>query len=460
MASTVVRERVAGMHCSSCEHLIESELSDIRGYGSPRANARRGTIEYIPTGTPDRRTAARVLAAHGYRLGARPSWLAHERRVWRDVVIGALIVGVLALASRFGAFDAAANLTEDLGTSTLLLPLLVGIAAGFSTCLATVGGLVLAVSANSAADSRGTSAGPLRGQLAFHAGRITSFVVLGAAMGYVGQIFTLTPTGLSIALILAALVMVALGLQLTGISPRLAGLVPAPPRWAQPRVAGERVDSPARAYGGAALLGAGSFFLPCGFTQAMQVFALSTGSALHASLILGTFALGTTPALFALGSAPLLAKGTARDTLLRIAGVGVLAFAGINLAAGTAGLGFGHSSDSGDLPPELTANVRIVDGVQIATMTVEGDAYVPADTVVYAGMPVRFIASGESISCASFLVGPELNIPPDAAVLPGQPLVFEFTLDSPGRVDFSCAMRMYWGSVTAIPAPSNSAGGE
>ena len=38
-------------------------------------------------------------------------------------------------------------------------------------------------------------------------------------------------------------------------------------------------------------------FLPCGFTQSMQIYALSTGSFATASIIMFAFALGTLPVL-------------------------------------------------------------------------------------------------------------------------------------------------------------------
>ena len=50
----------------------------------------------------------------------------------------------------------------------------------------------------------------------------------------------------------------------------------------------------------AAVLGVATFFLPCGFTQAVQVYALSTGSPLTAGAIMAVFAIGTAPGLLAL----------------------------------------------------------------------------------------------------------------------------------------------------------------
>ena len=45
------------------------------------------------------------------------------------------------------------------------------------------------------------------------------------------------------------------------------------------------------------IIGIGTFFLPCGFTQSMQIAALSSGSFLTGGLIMLSFALGTFPIL-------------------------------------------------------------------------------------------------------------------------------------------------------------------
>lgn len=449
---TVVREPIAGMHCASCERLIEDELTDLPGVESATANARRGFVEYRADSRFKRRSAKAALARYGYHLGVRPYWLTRTPRVWRDVGIGLVIVLAITTAARAGAFEFVSGWLGNLDASSLALPLLVGVAAGFSTCLATVGGLVLAASSESLAARPGGVA--MRPHLMFNAGRVVGFAVLGALMGALGSVISLGPIGLALAMIAAALVMIAVSLQLTTISPRLAGLAPSLPRWTRRLITsdsrkGSRFGPDATAAG----LGVLSFFVPCGFTQAVQIFALSTGSPAQASLILAAFALGTAPALLTLGGVPALARRGFRDTFLRIAGVVVAALAVVNLisALGILGVRLGGSDA---VPEVISENVTIVDGVQVATMTSDGYGYVPADTVVYVDMPVRWEIRGTGLSCGSWLVAPELGVPADAILLPNETSVFEFTLSEPGTVDFACNMGMYRGTMTAITQPN------
>ena len=116
----------------------------------------------------------------------------------------------------------------------------------------------------------------------------------------------------------------------------------------------------------AAGLGAASFFLPCGFTQAVQIYALSTGSPLFAGALLATFAIGTAPGLLALAGLPVVVPSTARPTLLRLVGVVVIGFAVVNASAGIRLSGvtlpaFGIASVAAAVPPPGP----VVDGKQI-----------------------------------------------------------------------------------------------
>ncbi|MEI6118848.1 MAG: sulfite exporter TauE/SafE family protein [bacterium] len=74
----------------------------------------------------------------------------------------------------------------------------------------------------------------------------------------------------------------------------------------------------------ALVTGALTFFLPCGFTFAMQVYAISTGNFLQGALVMGIFALGTLPGLLSIGAVASFVKGNAAKYFYRFVGVLVL----------------------------------------------------------------------------------------------------------------------------------------
>ena len=71
------------------------------------------------------------------------------------------------------------------------------------------------------------------------------------------------------------------------------------------------------------LIGVSTFFLPCGFTQSMQVAALASGSFISSSMIMLTFAIGTLPVL-ALLSFSSLEFSRSRHAPLFFASAGVV----------------------------------------------------------------------------------------------------------------------------------------
>ena len=287
------------------------------------------------------------------------------------------------VAQSAGLADVAAGLVNPSGGG-LLLVLALGLTAGVSTCMAMVGGLVLGFSASHAAAVGSTgSALPafttrMRPQFAFNAGRIIGFGLLGAILGALGSTVGLPTRIMGVLALAVAVVMFLLGIRLTGISPRMAAWSPRLPAGLAGLLG---IDSAAaRPYSDSrtALVGAGTFFLPCGFTQAVQVYALSTGSPLAAGLIMATFAVGTTPGLLAVASVPEIATGRRRATVLQVVGVIVLAFALLNVTSGLRLIGV-----SAHRRPSPTAGIgqrHRGRGVQTVRMTQSPDGYLPADT--------------------------------------------------------------------------------
>ena len=89
------------------------------------------------------------------------------------------------------------------------------------------------------------------------------------------------------------------------------------------------------------LLGMASFFLPCGFTQSMQINAMASGDIIQGALIMLVFSLGTLPvlALISVGSNKL--ASSARSSLFfRTSGFLVLFFAIYTFFSSLVSMGF------------------------------------------------------------------------------------------------------------------------
>jgi sulfite exporter TauE/SafE len=324
--------------------------------------------------------------------------------------------------------------------------------------MALTGGLVLAVmAANAARMSRGapelvpSTVQRLRPLLVFLAGRVLGFAVLGALLGIAGARLHIPTHALAAMMLGVALVLAILGIRLTDLSPRLAGWT-----FSLPSTWGARLrldDRAERSYSDTrtAVLGAATFFLPCGFTQAAQVFALSTGSAAYAAAIMTAFALGTVPGLLVLGGLPEFLPARARTTMLRGIGVLVLLFALVNATAGLRLAGVDLARPA--IPPTATVsnNVEVAATVQILHMRQVTDGYVPTSSVVYAGLPIRWVVeSVDPQSCAVELRAPEVGV---SVTLVRGANTIELPAQPAGTITFSCSMGMYGGTISVLDRP-------
>ena len=200
---------------------------------------------------------------------------------------------------------------------------MIGVIASLSTCMAVVGGIVLTLSATFA-----RAGGGLIPQFYFHIGRLVSFFILGGVIGLLGQVFTLTITTTFVLNLLIGMVMLILGGKLLGV-PFFEHM-----RVAFPKVFRAHVERTLALNTSITplLVGIATFFMPCGFTQSMQLYTLSTGGFVVGGLTMLVFGLGTLPmlALMSVGSVS-LAESRYASLFYKTAGLIVLAFALFNI---------------------------------------------------------------------------------------------------------------------------------
>ena len=250
--------------------------------------------------------------------------------------------------------------------------------------------------------------------------------------------------------------MLLMGLQLIGIFPRFSNFKLTLPKGIS-KALGITHKSREYSHGQAMLMGALTFFLPCGFTQAMQLYAVSTGNFWSGALVMGLFALGTAPGLLSIGGFTALVRGSFKKRFFQFAGLAVLAFAFFNLHNGftLASLGLGSPSNSvGQEEQSTDPNVTLENGVQVVRMTEGNRGYSPNQFSIKKGVPVKWIIDAQApYSCASTIVIPQLGI---TKTLEAGENTIEFTPSETGDLPFSCSMGMYTGSFSVYDSQSVS----
>ena len=449
---------VKGMTCRACEVRITKSLASVPGVARAKVSASRGIARVQTTGRVPRSRLTAAIEDAGYEVGRDDrAWVNPDLNVWRDAILALSALLLVWLALRTSGLT---GFTEQVGglaaSGGLFVIVLLGLAAGLSTCMAMVGGLVLAISARHAEQQHTASTyGRLRPHLVFNLGRVVGFGLLGALIGALGSAFTLSGRLLAVLMVAVSLIMAAVGLQLTQLSPRLSrgSTLTLPARLS----AALGLDRARSGYSdpATALLGAGTFFLPCGFTQAVTLYAMATGSPLRAGVIMSLFALGTVPGLLGVGGLTAVVRGSFATGFFRFAGVVVLAFAAVNISGaltvlapdllpGAAAAGAGTS---------LSENVTLDGTVQVLHTTQGAGGYEPAVATVYAGREVRWEIDSIALSCATSLYAPELGLAP--VTLVDGINVLSFTPTKVGTLKYSCAMGMYRGYIDVIAEPAS-----
>lgn len=444
---------IRGMHCRSCEILLEEKFSEVKNVAKSEANHRRGTAEIYYAGEkPAAKDLEAAVMAAGYEMGAaeRAGFFSRNPKDYQELFWA--IITVLAsyfVLKFFGVIDL--NFNTNPATNGLATALVVGLVAGFSSCMALIGGLVLGLSAKHAEKHpEATASQKFRPHIFFNLGRIGGYIVLGGLLGALGSIFQLSVGALGFLTFLAAAVMLFVGLQLIEIFPRLNRWKLTLPKGLS-KFFGRQRHHAEYSHKNAMAVGALTFFLPCGFTQAMQIYAVSTGSFVSGALTMGLFALGTAPGLLSIGGLTSALKGAVARKFFKIAGVVVIMFALFNFSNGLtlAGVNLNRNGNGTTANTEVgDPNVTLVDGVQVVKMTEKGNGYSPNKFTIQKDVPVRWeIEATAPYSCASSLVVPKLNIRKN--LVQGKNII-EFTAKETGKIPFSCSMGMYTGSFNVV----------
>lgn len=435
---------IRGMHCKSCEILVEQNLKKINGIKEVKVDHKTGQAEIsYESPMPDQNKILRAVKDAGYDLGGKKEKPPLFSKDWQDyknlVYAGLIILAGYLIAKWFGLFDLNINTTSD----GLFIALLVGLVAGISTCMALVGGLVLALSARHAEiHPEATARQKFRPHLYFNLGRVAGFGVLGGLIGLLGSAIKFSSNILGIMTIVIGLVMIFLGLKLVEIFPALKNKTISLPK-SIAKFFGIKAEQKEYSHRGAMITGVLTFFLPCGFTQAMQLYAVGTGSFWRGALIMFLFALGTTPGLLGIGGISSVFKGQRKRLFFATAGVLVILFGIYNITNASRLIAIASGTGS------KTNNTKVVSGkVQEIKMTQKANGYVPNIFTVKKGVPVKWIITSETtFSCASYIVMSEYNI--------SQPLkkgenIITFTPEETGEIQFACSMGMYRGKFIVV----------
>ncbi|MEI6876898.1 MAG: sulfite exporter TauE/SafE family protein [Spirochaetota bacterium] len=206
--------------------------------------------------------------------------------------------------------------------SAFSLALLTGLLGGFGHCIGMCGPIVASQAVSRGVGSSGMGARVIVG-LQYHAGRLFTYAAIGAAMGLSGS-FANTAGGIAgiqnVAALLAGLVMIAMGLSISGLWRGIALI--------------ERHNGTVLALAGKAMsstsalrtifLGLVMGLLPCGLSYTAFIASAGAGSAFKGMMVALLLGVGTLPALLFFGTLVASLGASKRRWITRIGGIVVI----------------------------------------------------------------------------------------------------------------------------------------
>lgn len=433
---------IKGMHCKSCELTIEENLKQIPSIKKCSVShaSKKAKIWYEGV-KPSVNQISTAVENAGYTVGQedKKHWFSRNERDYFNLLLSiTILLGLYIVAKMFGLSEISNNFTGK----SIAAAGLIGLVAGVSSCMALIGGLVLALSARHAEQQpMATRMQKFRPHLFFNLGRIFGFTLLGGMIGLIGGAIQPSIRTMSILTIVVGAVMILLGLKLIEIFPILQRVNITMPKFVS-KLLGIKQEAKEYSHRSAFVGGILTFFLPCGFTQAMQLYAISTGSFIQGALIMSLFALGTAPGLLGIGGLASSFKGAKAKLFFSTAGAAVILLGIFNISNASrivfpanAAIVSSEAKSSGDTQ---TITTTYKSGVDI----------LPKEFTVKAGQPVKFLVDvkDEGFGCMSTIMIPGLYNQPLFLKKDTQ-LALEFTPGKKGSYPITCAMGVKRGTL-------------
>ena len=448
---------IKGMHCKSCTVMIADELNKIPGVKQASASLKTNSATIRYAYEPTNSQIENAITTAGYEVGYEDKPLfSRDSSVYSNFFLSLIWIAIILFSLQHLGFSGI-NI-NGLGNNKALTAIVIGITAGFSTCMALVGGLVLGLSSRYAEKHQSaTTAQRFKPHLFFNAGRIVSFFVLGGVIGSFGTVFRMSSSVTGLFTIAIGLVMIMIGLQLTELFPRLTSKNITLPAGMAKKLGINQHKQKEYSHKNAMILGGLTFFLPCGFTQAMQLVAIGSGSFITGSIVMGLFAIGTAPGLLGVGGLTSFVRGKSAKTFFRIVGALVVVLAiynignGVNLTGYKFSLGSGgsnNSSSSNSAP--IDKNATILKTVFSPTRGARDISPSTFDVEVGKSYILSIEAKDDGQGCMSTIMIPGVYDNP-MLIIKGM-LTLPFRIDKPGVYNITCAMGIVRGSITATNA--------
>ncbi len=220
-----------------------------------------------------------------------------------------------------------------MGNIDLIIILTTAFLGSLGHCIGMCGGIVLAYSSGKI-DSKSTYITQTFSHLSYNFGRVTTYSILGAFFGFLGQVLAFTTLTKGLLFLITGLLMILAGLSLLGNLKFLNSAEWSISNYAWYQKSFKKLMF-SKSYKSFYFLGMLNGIIPCGLVYSFAIFAASTATPLGGAVVMAIFGLATIPALFFLGFiTKFLQKGSLRGMMMKLAAILVILYGGITLYKG------------------------------------------------------------------------------------------------------------------------------
>lgn len=373
--------QIDGMTCTSCEMRIENTLKKIEGiidvkaiysssnvYVTYDANIiSQDTIcdvieklDYNVKNRPERKAQPvdknSILQPDKQNKGKNQAGQSCDRMpVNQLLAILIIIFALYMIIKNTVGFNFIPQVNQNMGYGILFV---VGLITSLH-CIAMCGGINLSQCVSykqSEENARGMA--KLKPSLLYNLGRVLSYTVIGGIVGALGSVVSFSGTTKGIVAIISGIFMVIMGLNMLNIFPWLRRFNPR-----MPKIFGNKVHNSNGKYG-PFYVGLLNGLMPCGPLQAMQIYALGTGSAFAGAFSMFLFSLGTLPLMFGFGAISSILSGKYTHKMMKVSAVLVMVLGIVMLNRGLSLSGISvaayASSGGAENVAKIEGNVQVV----------------------------------------------------------------------------------------------------
>ncbi len=441
---------IDGMTCTGCEIRIENTLKKLEGIEDAKAIFSSSNV-YVTYDTELIKLEQIIKAIEklDYQvldnpLGSTIKNTDEPVKVQENKNIGQLVGAIIIIFALYFiisntiGFNFIPQVNQSMGYGVLFV---IGLLTSLH-CIAMCGGINLSVCVRYNEAAGDSKLSRLKPSLLYNMGRIVSYTILGGLVGALGSVISFSGTAKGIIAVISGIFMIIMGMNMLNIFPWLRKINPR-----LPKVLGRKVHGSAGGKG-PLYVGLLNGLMPCGPLQAMQLYALGTGSFAAGALSMFLFSLGTVPLMFGFGAVSSMLSGKFTHKMLKVSAalVMILGIVMMNRGLNLSGVDFIGGVVRAST---VSTNVaKIENGVQVVTTHLESGRYTPI--TVQKGIPVKWnikVAEGDLNGCNNPVTIPKYELQKKLSV--GDNII-EFTPEEAGNFVYTCWMGMISSNIKVV----------